>query len=173
MSKRRSAREREKHEQNITNEIRRRANLIRSSDSDIHVQKIYDFFISHATEDQDSFVRGLAEKLETGGARIWYAEHTLQVGDSIRRKIDKGLKDSRFGIVVLSKHFFSKEWPQKELDALSSLEASGDIRILPIWHKISKDEVACHSPVLSDKVALDSSLNSTQEIADKLLESIG
>ena len=168
----RLAREREKHERNITNEIRRRADLTRSSAPDIHVQSDYDFFISHASEDKDNFVRGLAEALQIGGAKVWYDESTLQVGDSLRRQIDKGLKDSRFGIVVLSKHFFSKEWPQRELDGLSSLEASGDTRILPIWHEISKDEVVRYSPVLSDKVALNSSLNSTQEIAGKLLELI-
>ena len=169
----RLAREREKHEQNITNEIRRRANLIRSSAPDIHVQETYDFFISHASEDKDSFVRGLAEELRNRGARVWYDEFTLQVGDSLRRQIDRGLKNSRFGVVVLSKHFFMKEWAQRELDGLSSLEASGDTRILPIWHEISKDEIVRYSPMLSDKVALNSSLNSTPEIADKLLELIG
>lgn len=169
----RLAREREKHEQNITNEIRRRANLIRSSAPDIHVQETYDFFISHASEDKDNFVRGLAEELRNRGARVWYDEFTLQVGGSLRRQIDRGLKNSRFGVVVLSKHFFMKEWAQRELDGLSSLEASGDTRILPIWHEISKDEIVRYSPMLSDKVALNSSLNSTPEIADKLLELIG
>lgn len=172
-AQKRLAREREKHEQNITNEIRRRANLIRSSAPDIHVQETYDFFISHASEDKDSFVRGLAEELRNRSARVWYDEFTLQVGDSLRRQIDRGLKNSRFGVVVLSKHFFMKEWAQRELDGLSSLEASGDTRILPIWHEISKDEIVRYSPMLSDKVALNSSLNSTPEIADKLLELIG
>lgn len=169
----RLAREREKHERNITNEIRRRVNLIRSSTPDIHGQESYDFFISHASEDKDNFVRGLAEALQNRDARVWYDESTLQVGDSLRRQIDKGLKNSRFGVVVLSKHFFSKEWPQRELDGLLSLEVSGDTRILPIWHEISKDEIVRYSPTLSDKVALNSSLNSTEEIADKLLELTG
>ena len=171
--KRKLIREQEKHERNITNEMRKRVNFTLLSDSDTHVQGSYDFFISHANEDKDSFVRELAEALQARGARVWYDEFTLRVGDSLRRQIDKGLKNSRFGVVVLSKHFFMKEWAQKELDGLSSLEASGDTRILPIWHKISKDEIVRHSPMLSDKVALNSSLNSTEEIAGKLLELIG
>ena len=40
---------------------------------------------------------------------VWYDEFTLKLGDSIRRSLDKGLKQSRFGIVVLSKAFFEKE----------------------------------------------------------------
>ena len=170
---RRFIREHAEHERDITNEIRRRASLTLLSDPDTHVQESYHFFISHANEDKESFVRGLAEALQAKGARVWYDEFTLQVGDSLRRQIDKGLKNSRFGVVVLSKHFFMKEWAQKELDGLSSLEASGDTRILPIWHEISKDEIVRHSPMLSDKVALNSSLNSTEEIAEKLLGLIG
>ena len=170
---RRLIRERTEYERNIRKEMQPRENLIGTSDLNIYAQDNYDFFISHASEDKDSFVRRLAETLQAKGARVWYDEFTLRVGDSLRRQIDKGLKNSHFGVVVLSKHFFMKEWAQKELDGLSSLEASGDTRILPIWHEISKDEIIRHSPMLSDKVALNSSLISTEEIADELLELIG
>ncbi len=161
--------EREEHERKITSEIRRRTNLssIPTPTADAQ-QDNYDFFISHASEDKDDFVRGLAEALEAKGAKVWYDEFTLKVGDSLRREIDRGLANSRFGVVVLSKHFFNKEWPQKELDGLVSLEVEGATRILPVWHEISKDEVVRHSPMLADKVALNTSLKSTDEIADEL-----
>ena len=163
-------RERKEYERSITNEIQRRANLMRISTSDVYVQESYDFFISHASEDKDSFVRGLAKALQARGARVWYDEFALKVGDSLRRQIDIGLANASFGVVVLSKHFFGKEWAQKELDGLLSLETAGNTRILPIWHEISKDEVSRHSPILSDKVALNTSLKSTEEIADILRE---
>ena len=99
---------------------------------------------------------------------MWYDESTLRVGDSLREKIDQGLANSRFGVVVLSRHFFGKEWPKKELNGLFSREEEGDTRILPIWHEISKDEVVRHSPMLADKVALNTSLKSTDEIATEL-----
>jgi len=60
----------------------------------------------------------LAESLRKKGARVWYDEFTLKIGDSLRRSIDKGLTKSRYGIVVLSPAFFKKEWAQKELDGL-------------------------------------------------------
>ena len=162
--------ERKEYERSIKNDVQRRANLIHISASDIHEQESYDFFISHASEDKDSFVRGLAKALQARGARVWYDEFALKVGDSLRRQIDLGLANASFGVVVLSKHFFGKEWAQKELDGLLSLETVGNTRILPIWHEISKDEVARHSPILSDKVALNTSLKSTEEIADILRE---
>lgn len=129
----------------------------------------YDVFISHASEDKDSFVRPFAEKLTAAGITPFYDEMSLTWGDSLRRRIDQGLAHSRFGIVVLSKNFFAKKWPQRELDGLVALEIQGQSRILPIWHEVSKDEVARFSPTLADKLALNTSLLSVDEIVDKLL----
>lgn len=129
----------------------------------------YDVFISHASEDKEDFVRPFAEKLTAAGIIPFYDEMSLSWGDSLRRRIDHGLARSRFGIVVLSKHFFAKEWPQRELDGLVALEIRGQSRILPIWHEVSKDEVAHFSPPLADKVALNTSVLSVDEIVAKLL----
>lgn len=135
--------------------------------------QIYDFFISHASDDKEGFVRSFATELESRGAKVWYDEASLKVGDSLRRSIDRGLSSSRFGVVVLSEAFFRKEWPQRELDGLTALEtADGESRILPIWHKVSKDEVASFSPVLADRLALNTSTKSIREIADDLMELI-
>ena len=133
----------------------------------------YDFFISHASEDKDDFVRGLANALEDKGAKVWFDESALQVGDSLSQEIDKGLRESRFGIVVLSKNFLAKKWPRRELDGLTSLEVDGRNLILPIWHKISKDQVMEYSPILADKVALDTSIQSIEKIASELARLIG
>lgn len=129
----------------------------------------HDVFISHASEDKEPFVRGLAEKLATAGLVVWYDEFSLGWGDSLRRKIDQGLASSRFGVVVLSENFFKKEWPQRELDGLVQREISGHTRILPIWHKVSKDEVAQFSPTLADKLALNTSLLTVDEIVERLV----
>ena len=165
---RRLIREREDHERRMTSEIGDRRRLSRRSETGTDELEEYDFFVSHASEDKDGFVRGLAKSLRAKGAKVWYDEFTLKVGDSLREKIESGLSKSRFGIVVLSRHFFAKDWPQRELDGLWSLELGGVKRILPIWHEISKDEVVRHSPMLADKVALNTGVSSTEEIADRL-----
>lgn len=133
----------------------------------------FDVFISHASEDKDDFVRPLAAELSGRGIRVWYDESTLKVGDSLRRKIDQGLARSRYGVVVLSSAFFVKNWPQYELDGMVAREMDGHKVILPIWHKTSKSEVIRFSPTLADKVAINSSLSSIEEIADQLMEVIG
>lgn len=132
----------------------------------------YDLFISHASEDKEDFVRPLAEALKSQGVNVWYDEFTLKVGDSLRRSIDHGLIKSRFGTVVLSASFFAKNWTQYELDSMVAREMEGHKMILPIWHKVSKSEVINFSPSLADKVALNSSLLSVTEIADKLSDVI-
>lgn len=129
----------------------------------------YDFFICHASEDKSTIVNELAKILVSKGATVWYDEFALRVGSRLRRSIDRGLRQSRFGIVVLSDNFFAKDWPQQELDGLVAIHPSGNERILPIWHKVTRDEVVRFSPVLADVVALKTSEKSIKEIASELM----
>jgi formylglycine-generating enzyme required for sulfatase activity len=116
----------------------------------------WDVFISHAWEDKEDIARPLAEALRRKGLRVWYDEFTLTLGDSLRRSIDRGLAQSRYGVVILSPNFFAKEWPQKELDGLAAREAPGEKVILPVWHNITADQVREYSPTLADRVAVSS-----------------
>ena len=136
------------------------------------VEPQYDLFISHASEDKEDFVRPLAETLQDLGVKVWYDEFTLKVGDSLRRNIDSGLRNSKYGTVVLSADFIKKEWTNYELDALVAREMNGHKMILPIWHKISKTEVINYSPILADKVALNTAISTIQEIAHQLADVI-
>ncbi|MCH7962771.1 MAG: TIR domain-containing protein [Bacteroidetes bacterium] len=135
-------------------------------------QSNYDVFISHASEDKVDFVRPFANCLKESGLNVWYDEFELQIGDSLRRAIDNGLKNSRYGIVVLSEAFFSKEWPQMELDGLFAREVNGEKVILPIWHKISKNEVLKYSPIIADMLAINTSSFTIKEIAQKISDRV-
>ena len=117
----------------------------------------HDCFICHASEDKESFVRDLARTLRTRGLRVWYDEFTLRLGDSLWRKINQGLANSRYGIVVLSKYFFEKKWPQDELDGLVARERDGKKVILPIWHGVTKEDVLKFSPILAGRMAASTS----------------
>jgi hypothetical protein len=116
----------------------------------------WDLFISHASEDKDDFARPLADALKAKGFKVWFDDFTLKMGDSLRRSIDLGLARSRFGVVVISPNFLRKEWPQKELDGLVAREVNGVKVILPVWHKITADELGAHSPTLADRFAASS-----------------
>ena len=128
----------------------------------------WDVFISHASEDKTAIAVPLAIALQELGLRVWIDRGELRIGDSLRRKIDYGLAHSSFGIVVFSKSFFAKGWPQYELDGIVGLSVAGKQRMLPIWHEISKDDVEQQSPSLADKIARTTATSTIAEIAEEI-----
>jgi hypothetical protein len=132
----------------------------------------HDVFISHASEDKDDFVRPLANALIAQGLNVWYDEMTLRIGDSLRQKIDKGLANSKVGLVILSPAFIKKGWTNYELDGIVTRAVSGEQVLLPIWHKLTKQQVVDFSPSIADKVARSTATHTIEEIAIEIAELI-
>jgi len=121
--------------------------------------KKWDVFISHAHEDKERIARPLALALTRHGLNIWYDEFALGIGDSLQKCINRGLAESKFGIVILSHNFFKKQWTDTELSALYSKQHSTKQKvILPIWHEIEYNEILNYAPTLSDLVALSTEM---------------
>jgi TIR domain len=121
---------------------------------DFNIKHEYDLFLSHASEDKDGIARPLYEALIAAGISVWFDEAVLELGDSLRRKIDEGLAKCRYGLVILSPKFLSKQWPQRELDGLVAREtASGEKAILPIWHELDQVALLRYFPPLVDRLA--------------------
>ena len=135
-------------------------------------EREYDVFVSHASEDKEEVVRPLVNALQAGGLRVWYDEIEMKIGDSLRRKIDKGLASSRFGVVVFSKSFLKKGWTNYELDGLVTRSVGGDQILLPIWHNVTKKEIIEYSPSLADKLARSTSTHTAEEIAEEIVDLI-
>lgn len=134
--------------------------------------KLYDCFISHASEDKTDFVEELVSNLESKGIKVWYDAKVLNIGDSLRESIDKGLKDSLCGIVVLSKNFFTKQWTDYELNGLvASQMATGLRTILPVWHNVTAEEVREYSLPLSDILAGNSN-SGVETVARSIIKTI-
>ena len=134
--------------------------------------KSYDVFISHASEDKADVARPLAEALRQNGLTVWYDEFELKIGDSLRRKIDKGIANSNFGVIVISRDFISKGWTNYELDGLITRAVNGEQTMLPVWHNITKREVINYSPSLADKLARSTTDFTVEEIADEIADLI-
>lgn len=161
---------RERHSKAIRNRAENERSLRRLPSKPAPQVPAYTAFVSHASEDKDEIARPLAEALSTLGHRIWFDEFTLKIGDSLRRTIDRGLSASRFGIVILSPSFLAKNWPQYELDGMVAKEVSGQKIILPIWHKLSRNEVLAYSPTLADRMALSTSSYTVAGLATAIHE---
>jgi TIR domain len=114
----------------------------------------WDVFISHASEDKTAVAEPLARALMKAGVAVWYDDFTLRVGDPLRQSIEKGLRGSKFGVVILSPAFFSRNWPQKELSALMQKEDSERKVVLPIWYRLGIEEIREQALLLADVKAL-------------------
>jgi hypothetical protein len=130
----------------------------------------WDVFISHASEDRDAVARPLRDALTKLGVTVWLDDTQMRIGDSLRRKIDDGIRSSRFGIVILSESFFRKGWTNHELDGLVTRTVAGEQSLLPIWHDLTAAQVRGHSPSLADKVAMSTSDHSIEDIAEQIAE---
>jgi len=132
--------------------------------------KQWDAFISHSSEDKDSFVRELYQTLTNFGIKIWYDEFTLKVGDSLSKSIDSGLLNSDFGVMIISQSFLNKGWPEYEYRSLLSREIGNKPVILPVWYNVTKEEVRQYSLYLADKFAISANDKTINQVALKLLE---
>lgn len=110
-------------------------------------------FVCHASEDKDEIARPLAHALRDAGFAVWYDEFALKLGDSLRRSIERGIVTAQHGIVILSPHFFAKNWPQAELDGLFAINIASGNSIIPVWHGIDQADVLRKSPLLADRIA--------------------
>jgi hypothetical protein len=137
---------------------------------DLFGGQTWDVFLSHASEDKASVAVPLRDALTTRGVTVWLDKTEMRIGDSLRRKIDAGIRSSRIGIVVLSDSFFGKGWTNHELDGLVTRTVAGEQSLLPIWHGVDASDVRRYSPSLADKVSLSTSDLDIDAIADQIAE---
>ena len=110
----------------------------------------------------------LVEKLQDAGITVWYDALELQWGKSLREQIDNGIKRSKFAILVLSKHFFEKQWPRRELDGILAKETVSGNAPLPIWYNVTQEDVYEFSPTLSGLYAISTDNHSIDDICKAL-----
>lgn len=89
------------------------------------------------------------------------------MGDSLRTNIEKGLKECKKCILILTRNFLSNNgWAKIEYDSIFTRECVEEKNlILPIWHDVEKKDIYQYSPILADRLAVNWGLG--QEIAIK------
>jgi hypothetical protein len=113
-------------------------------------------FISHDSRDKDEIVRHIAEKLRSMMCPVWYDEFSLHVGDSLKDSIEKGIKECKKCILVLTPNFLSKGgWAKREYEMIFTRELVDDKKlVLPIWSGVDVKQIFEYSPILADRNAL-------------------
>lgn len=113
-----------------------------------------DVFICHASEDKLEIARPLVQALSDVGISYWYDEAEIIWGDSIPKRVNEGLKISKYVVVLLSESFISKNWPQREFNSAINIEAtSGQVRVLPllVGNNTEIKQIIAKYPILNDK----------------------
>ncbi len=88
-------------------------------------------FLSHSSVDKP-FARRLGNDLRQYGAKVWIDEAEIKIGDSLIEKISKGLSETDFVIVLLSKASCESEWVKKEVNIALNKEIYGkQVVVLP------------------------------------------
>lgn len=131
-------------------------------------------FICHDARDKEEIAQPLALALQKRMCTVWFDEFTLKVGDSLRREIERGLKECSKCIIIISQHFLNNGGrARREYDSAFTREVLNERSvILPVWHGVSAKNVCDYSPALADKVGIDWALGE-DEVARRLIRAIG
>lgn len=128
-----------------------------------------DVFLCHAWDDRQGSAKQLHDLLEAKGVRVWFSEKDLGLGVPMMRAIDKGLVNSRVGIVLVTpamlRRLPAEGVADKELSALLRRE-----RLIPVVHGTTYEELEKVSLLLASRAGLNSSEEPMSDIADKIAE---
>lgn len=128
-----------------------------------------DIFLCHAWDDRNGVAKELHDILEAQGASVWFSEKDVTLGSLLLREIDKGLANSRIGIVLVTPAFLKRVNAEgiadKELSALLARDL-----LVPVVHETTFEELRETSPLLGSRSGLSTSEESLDAVALKLAE---
>lgn len=128
-----------------------------------------DVFLCHAWDDRQGAAKELHDLLETNGVSVWFSEKDVGLGTPLLRAIDKGLANSRVGIVLVTPALLlrlpKESIADKELSALLALE-----RLVPVVHGTTYEALRDVSPLLASRSGLSTAEESMADVAAKLAE---
>ena len=133
------------------------------------IPDLRDVFLCHAWDDRKGSAKELHDLLEENGVSVWFSEKDVLLGSSLLREIDKGLANSRVGIVLVTPSFIERVKnegiAEKELSALLARDL-----LVPIVHNTTFERLREVSPLLGSRSGLDTSEESMNKVALKLAE---
>jgi hypothetical protein len=128
-----------------------------------------DVFLCHAWDDRKGLAKELHDQLESRGVSVWFSEKDVSLGMPLLRAIDKGLANSRVGIVLVTpamlRRLPAEGIADKELSVLLSRE-----RLVPIVHDTTYEALREVSPLLGSRTGLSTAEEPIVDVVTKLAE---
>ncbi len=128
-----------------------------------------DVFLCHAWDDRQGPARELHEFLVAAGVKVWFSEKDLGLGVPMMRAIDKGLANSRIGLVLVTPALLTRLPKESVADKELSALLAGN-QLVPIVHNTTYDSLRNVSPLLASRSGLDTAEDSMSVIAAKIAE---
>lgn len=123
-------------------------------------KKVYDLFISHASEDKLPFVESLVDELNSLGLNLFYDKRSIGISENIVWGVNKGFRDLKYGtVVVISPRFLDKSWCNEELSISYSLKIEDSKKLIPIFLNMSVEDIKKHYPILRATKMIDGSMD--------------
>jgi hypothetical protein len=110
-----------------------------------------DVFLCHAGEDKSEFVHPLADKLRANAITYWLDEAEIKWGDSITRKVNEGLRKSRFFIPFFTPAFYERNFPETELYSALDREIAENTTLVLVVLAMETALFKQRYPLLSSK----------------------
>ena len=126
-----------------------------------------DLFLCHAWDDRQDAAKEFCDLLVTFGATVWFSEKDVGLGKSLLREIDRGLANSRIGIVLVTpamlKSLAAEGIADKELSVLLATD-----RVVPVAHNTTFEALRDVSPMLAARSGLSTGESSMRDVASKV-----
>ena len=128
-----------------------------------------DVFLCHAWDDRQESAKELHDLLVATGVKVWFSEKDLGLGVPMMRAIDKGLANSKIGLVLVTPALLERLPKEGVADKeLSALLARN--QLVPIVHKTTYNALRNVSPMLASRSGLDTAEDSMAVVAKKIAE---
>lgn len=128
-----------------------------------------DAFLCHAWDDRQGSAKELHDLLVAAGVKVWFSEKDLGLGVPMMRAIDKGLANSRIGLVLVTPALLARLPKESVADKELSALLAGN-RLVPIVHNTTYEALRNVSPLLASRSGLDTAEDSMAVVATKIAE---
>lgn len=128
-----------------------------------------DVFLCHAWGDRKEAAKELHDLLVAAGVKVWFSERDLGLGVPMMRAIDKGLANSRIGLVLVTPAMLERLPQESVADKELSTLLAGN-QLIPIVHNTTYEALRNVSPMLASRTGLDTSEDSMAIVAEKIAE---
>lgn len=133
--------------------------------------ELRDVFLCHAWDDRTAAALELHDALQAYGVDVWFSEKDVGLGTPLIRELDRGLKNSKTGLVLVTPAMLTTLKNQgiadKELSALLATD-----RVIPVVHETTFEDLRNESPLLASRSGLSTEKSSLDEVAAKIAETL-